>query len=111
VLLPKSNEKDLRDVPPEVRENMTFTFVTGMDEVLRLALLPARDADDGARDGAGDAAAADAPVEAPPPTEADVAPVADGDALTVGEHRRTPGAREGNTPPLADVVDRPGQPA
>jgi hypothetical protein len=41
VLLPKSNEKDLRDVPPEVREGMTFTFVTGMDEVLRLALLPA----------------------------------------------------------------------
>src|SRR5687768_7837774 len=40
VVLPKSNEKDLRDVPDEVRANMTFTFVQGMDEVLRLALLP-----------------------------------------------------------------------
>jgi ATP-dependent Lon protease len=40
VLLPKGNEKDLRDVPKEVRENMAFTFVATMDEVLRLALLP-----------------------------------------------------------------------
>ena len=41
VILPKGNEKDLRDVPPEVRSNMTFTFVSSMDEVLRLTLLPA----------------------------------------------------------------------
>ena len=41
VILPKSNEKDLRDVPDEVRANMAFTFVQSMDEVLRLALLPA----------------------------------------------------------------------
>jgi ATP-dependent Lon protease len=40
VILPKSNEKDLRDVPDEVRANMAFTFVQAMDEVLRLALLP-----------------------------------------------------------------------
>jgi ATP-dependent Lon protease len=40
VILPKSNEKDLRDVPDEVRANMAFTFVQSMDEVLRLALLP-----------------------------------------------------------------------
>jgi ATP-dependent Lon protease len=40
VLLPKGNEKDLRDVPDEVRQNMAFTFVATMDEVLRLALLP-----------------------------------------------------------------------
>jgi ATP-dependent Lon protease len=39
VILPKSNEKDLRDVPDEVRANMAFTFVQAMDEVLRLALL------------------------------------------------------------------------
>ncbi len=39
VILPKSNEKDLRDVPDEVRTNMAFTFVQAMDEVLRLALL------------------------------------------------------------------------
>jgi ATP-dependent Lon protease len=40
VLLPKSNEKDLREVPEEVRSNMVFTFVERMDEVLHLALLP-----------------------------------------------------------------------
>jgi ATP-dependent Lon protease len=40
VILPKSNEKDLRDVPDEVRQNMAFTFAQSMDEVLRLALLP-----------------------------------------------------------------------
>jgi ATP-dependent Lon protease len=39
VILPKSNEKDLRDVPDEVRNNMAFTFVQTMDEVLLLALL------------------------------------------------------------------------
>jgi ATP-dependent Lon protease len=41
VILPKQNEKDLRDVPEEVRATMAFTFVSTMDEVLRLALLPA----------------------------------------------------------------------
>jgi ATP-dependent Lon protease len=41
VILPKANEKDLRDVPDEVRTNMTFTFVQSMDDVLRVALLPA----------------------------------------------------------------------
>ncbi|HEY2851238.1 MAG TPA: endopeptidase La [Gemmatimonadaceae bacterium] len=40
VIMPKSNEKDLRDVPAEVKENMAFTFVERMDEVLHLALLP-----------------------------------------------------------------------
>jgi len=40
VIMPKSNEKDLRDVPKEVKENMKFTFVSTMDEVLRIALLP-----------------------------------------------------------------------
>jgi ATP-dependent Lon protease len=40
VILPKGNEKDLRDVPAEVRASMAFTFVTSMDEVLRIALLP-----------------------------------------------------------------------
>src|SRR5690349_8613625 len=40
VIMPKSNEKDLRDVPEEVRKNMTFMFVEKMDEVLHLALLP-----------------------------------------------------------------------
>jgi len=40
VILPKANEKDLRDVPQEVRDHMAFTFVERMDEVLHLALLP-----------------------------------------------------------------------
>ncbi len=40
VILPKQNEKDLRDIPPEVKATMAFTFVSTMDEVLRLALLP-----------------------------------------------------------------------
>jgi len=41
VIMPKGNEKDLRDVPPEARKAMAFTFVGTMDEVLRLTLLPA----------------------------------------------------------------------
>jgi len=41
VVLPRSNEKDLRDVPDEVRTNMVFTFVGTMDDVFRIALLPA----------------------------------------------------------------------
>jgi ATP-dependent Lon protease len=40
VIMPKSNEKDLREVPDEVKKNMAFTFVDKMDEVLHLALLP-----------------------------------------------------------------------
>jgi len=40
VIMPKSNEKDLRDIPDEVKQNMHFMFVGTMDEVLRLALLP-----------------------------------------------------------------------
>ena len=39
-ILPKSNEKDLREIPDEVRANMNFTFASSMDEVFRLALLP-----------------------------------------------------------------------
>jgi ATP-dependent Lon protease len=41
VIMPAGNQKDLRDVPDEVRKNMAFTFVSTMDEVLRIALLPA----------------------------------------------------------------------
>ncbi len=40
VILPIGNQKDLREVPDEVRKSMAFTFVGTMDEVLRLALLP-----------------------------------------------------------------------
>ncbi|MFL5479649.1 MAG: S16 family serine protease, partial [Gemmatimonadaceae bacterium] len=40
VLLPKANEKDLRGIPDEVVSSMTFTFVSTMDEIIHLALLP-----------------------------------------------------------------------
>jgi len=41
VILPKRNEKDLEDVPENVRGEMQFRFVETMDEVLDLALEPA----------------------------------------------------------------------
>ncbi|MFL5560416.1 MAG: endopeptidase La [Gemmatimonadaceae bacterium] len=41
LIMPKANEKDLRDVPEEVRQHVRFQFVEKMDEVLRIALLPA----------------------------------------------------------------------
>lgn len=61
VILPKGNEKDVRDVPQEVRAKMAFTFASAMDEVLHLALLPHPDmhpADAAPRDGAHDDALA-----------------------------------------------------
>jgi ATP-dependent Lon protease len=39
VILPTANKRDLRDVPADVRDRMTFLFVDRMDEVLDLALL------------------------------------------------------------------------
>ena len=38
VILPKENEKDLEEIPQEVREVLEFHLVESMDEVLRLAL-------------------------------------------------------------------------
>jgi ATP-dependent Lon protease len=38
VILPKENEKDLEEIPAEVRESMEIHFVESMDEVLRVAL-------------------------------------------------------------------------
>jgi ATP-dependent Lon protease len=40
IIMPAANEKDLRDIPNEVREKMAFTFVSTMDEVIHL-MLPA----------------------------------------------------------------------
>jgi len=40
VMMPASNEKDLREIPDEVRQAMKFTFAADMDDVLRVALLP-----------------------------------------------------------------------
>ena len=38
VILPKDNEKDLPDVPENIRQDMKLRFVESMDEVLRIAL-------------------------------------------------------------------------
>ncbi|MEO7720199.1 MAG: endopeptidase La [Capsulimonas sp.] len=40
VILPFENEKDLEDLPNDVREEMKFEIVKHVDEVLELALLP-----------------------------------------------------------------------
>jgi ATP-dependent Lon protease len=61
VILPEGNERDLRDVPDDVREHMRFHFVSRMDEVLDLALLqrPEPAADGSTEDvdaGSGEAA-------------------------------------------------------
>ncbi|MDT5158228.1 MAG: ATP-dependent Lon protease [Acidobacteriota bacterium] len=52
VLIPKDNEKDLEDVPDEVRAEMTVQFVETIDEVLSLALEDACPTDAGATDAA-----------------------------------------------------------
>ena len=38
VLLPKDNEKDLAEIPPEILSSLTIRFVETMDEVLQIAL-------------------------------------------------------------------------
>ncbi|GMU67259.1 MAG: Lon protease [Acidobacteriota bacterium] len=38
VILPRENEKDVEEIPAEVRDRLTVHFVESMDEVLRLAL-------------------------------------------------------------------------
>jgi len=38
VILPRENEKDVDEIPAEVRDRMLIHFVESMDEVLRLAL-------------------------------------------------------------------------
>jgi ATP-dependent Lon protease len=40
IILPKKNEKDLEEVPDQVKKDMTFHFVQKMDEVIRIALKP-----------------------------------------------------------------------
>jgi ATP-dependent Lon protease len=45
LIMPASNEKDLRDVPDEVKKQVAFSFVGTMDEVLRLALMQPTEGD------------------------------------------------------------------
>jgi ATP-dependent Lon protease len=42
VVLPRGNERDLRDVPTDVREGMEFHFVQHMEEIFEVALLEQR---------------------------------------------------------------------
>jgi ATP-dependent Lon protease len=39
IILPTGNERDLRDVPEDIREGMTFHFADHMDQIFDLALL------------------------------------------------------------------------
>lgn len=38
IIIPKDNEKDLADVPPEVQSELDFKLVETMEDVLRIAL-------------------------------------------------------------------------
>jgi ATP-dependent Lon protease len=48
VILPKRNEKDLEDVPSEVRDTMNFILVDRIDEAIEAALKPIDDGIDAA---------------------------------------------------------------
>jgi ATP-dependent Lon protease len=54
VILPKRNERDLDELPDEVRETMIFVLAETIDEVLAMALRPADEPTGG--DGAPDMA-------------------------------------------------------
>ncbi|UWG96922.1 endopeptidase La [Dehalobacter sp. DCM] len=40
VILPEKNQKDVEEIPEEIRKDMEFRFVKRMEEVLEIALLP-----------------------------------------------------------------------
>jgi ATP-dependent Lon protease len=40
VILPYQNEKDLEEIPPYIRRKVNYVFVKGMDEILKMALVP-----------------------------------------------------------------------
>ncbi len=40
VIVPKENKKDMEEIPPKVKHDLTFKFVSHMDEVLKIALRP-----------------------------------------------------------------------
>jgi ATP-dependent Lon protease len=39
VILPKGNQKDMRDIPEKVKKDINFKFVSHLDEVLKLAFI------------------------------------------------------------------------
>ncbi|MGH8011277.1 MAG: endopeptidase La [Candidatus Binataceae bacterium] len=63
VILPRRNERDLDDIPPEVRAELDTIFVDAVDEVLAHALCRAEANHDTAEGGAPDGSATKAPVE------------------------------------------------
>ena len=40
VMMPRENERDLDDIPAEVRNELKFHFVEHLDEALKLTLVP-----------------------------------------------------------------------
>ena len=52
VILPKDNQKDLADIPANIKDEFTLHFVENMDEVLKVALthVPTPLIEDGAQD-------------------------------------------------------------
>lgn len=61
LILPEENEKDLEEIPDDVREEMTYRFVEHMDEVLSHALI-----DDVETAVAGPAADGESDYDSPP---------------------------------------------
>ena len=45
VIMPEENEKDLEEIPEDVRDEMTYHFVTHMDKVISNALVRGLDSD------------------------------------------------------------------
>jgi len=41
VIIPRENEKDLKEIPEKILKDLSIVMVDHMDEVIRLALLPA----------------------------------------------------------------------
>src|SRR3954465_9997342 len=46
IILPKDNEADMEDIPEDVRNQLTFHCVSTLDEVFKIALMPADDSVD-----------------------------------------------------------------
>ena len=64
VILPKRNDADLDDIPPDLRPQMQFVLVDSIDEVLREALVPLATGEPHSN-GASEGASAPEPVAAP----------------------------------------------
>ena len=45
IVLPKENEADIEDIPEEVRSQLSFHPVETLEEVLKIALVPDKDAE------------------------------------------------------------------